>query len=213
MNQQQQVFTDSTEAVLGIDAGGRIFFSNDGCSQLLGQSPQELHGGRCAEILCGLDLDGEPVCSGSCPVRQMAAGTLPARDFDMLIGADEEHPVLVNVGACFTRGEPDDWAGGNVFLLLRPVNTQRLLQRINRKQAVRAHGPASGSRRRRAGHLTKRERELLGLVSNGLKTLQIAERLNISTETVRNHCKNIHAKLDVHSRTEAVSIALRQGLI
>jgi len=208
MNHTNAVFENSTEAVLGIDGAGRIFFTNEGCEQLLGQPRESLRGDRCADVLCGTDLHGEPLCGRDCPVRRMSEGSLPARDFDMLIGRQGGQPLLVNVGACFTRQ-----AGGDVFLLLRPVNTQRLLQRITSKGASDVNSPASRSSRRRPGHLTKRERELLGLVSHGLKTMQIAERLNISTETVRNHCKNIHSKLNAHSRTEAVSIALRQGLI
>jgi DNA-binding NarL/FixJ family response regulator len=49
------------------------------------------------------------------------------------------------------------------------------------------------------------------MASNGLGTLAIAERLSVSTHTVKNHFKNMFSKLNVHSRTEAVSLALRMN--
>jgi NarL family two-component system response regulator LiaR len=61
--------------------------------------------------------------------------------------------------------------------------------------------------------LTKREREVLGLVIEGLNNRQIAGELTISPSTVKSHVSNILSKLGVSSRTEAVTIALRNNLI
>jgi predicted ATPase/DNA-binding NarL/FixJ family response regulator len=51
------------------------------------------------------------------------------------------------------------------------------------------------------GELSEREREIAELVSSGLKTTTIGERLHLSTATVHTHIKRIYAKLDVHNRT------------
>lgn len=61
--------------------------------------------------------------------------------------------------------------------------------------------------------LTRREEEILAELVKGIDSKQIANNLFISYDTVRNHLKNIYEKLHVHSRTEAVSKALREGLI
>lgn len=61
--------------------------------------------------------------------------------------------------------------------------------------------------------LTSRELEVLGLVAEGLANREIADRLFISENTVKNHVRSIHEKLRVGSRTEAVAHGLRQGLI
>jgi len=52
--------------------------------------------------------------------------------------------------------------------------------------------------------LTERERELLTLMANGKHYKEVADALNISTDTVRSHIRRIYKKLHVHSRTEAV---------
>jgi len=69
----------------------------------------------------------------------------------------------------------------------------------------RDHGPGAD--------LTTREREVLQLLAAGAATETIAESLVLSLHTVRNHVRNILAKLRAHTKLEAVIIALRHGLI
>lgn len=61
--------------------------------------------------------------------------------------------------------------------------------------------------------LTGRETEVLRRLADGLTTEQIAADLYVSVNTVRNHVNNVIRKLNVHSRLEAVSYAIRNGLI
>lgn len=53
--------------------------------------------------------------------------------------------------------------------------------------------------------LSEREKEILNLLSTGLRYKEIAERLFVSTETVRTHIRNIYQKLQVGSRTDALN--------
>lgn len=61
--------------------------------------------------------------------------------------------------------------------------------------------------------LSAREIEILEMVSRGLTNKEIAGVLQISHYTVRNHINHISAKLQVADRTEAATVALRQGII
>jgi DNA-binding NarL/FixJ family response regulator len=61
--------------------------------------------------------------------------------------------------------------------------------------------------------LTDREREVLSLLADGLTNVAIAERLVVSVHTVRNHVANLSSKLGAHSKLEALSIAVREGLL
>jgi DNA-binding NarL/FixJ family response regulator len=64
-----------------------------------------------------------------------------------------------------------------------------------------------------APKLTDREMEVLRLVARGMNNRDIAKELFISENTVKNHVRNILEKLQIHSRMEAVMIAVREKLI
>ena len=61
--------------------------------------------------------------------------------------------------------------------------------------------------------LTPREREILNYIAQGYLNKQIAAELDISEQTIKNHVTSILRKLNANARTEAVVVAIRQGLI
>jgi PAS domain S-box-containing protein len=61
--------------------------------------------------------------------------------------------------------------------------------------------------------LTRRQHEILVLLDAGLSTSDMAKRLTLSTETVRNHVRSLLAELGVHTRVEAIAVARRHGLL
>lgn len=71
----------------------------------------------------------------------------------------------------------------------------------------------SGGTARRSAVLTAREQEVLRAVSQGLTTSAIARSLGLSEYTVRNHVRNILAKLNAHTKLEAVIHAARAGML
>lgn len=73
--------------------------------------------------------------------------------------------------------------------------------------------PRARSQRSAVGALSPREMEVLTLLAEGLSNRDIADRLVVSISTVRNHVQNVISKLGVHSKLEAVTTAMRQGII
>jgi DNA-binding CsgD family transcriptional regulator len=61
--------------------------------------------------------------------------------------------------------------------------------------------------------LTQREEEVLGFLVKGMIKKEIADEMSISQHTVDMHLRSVYRKLHVRSQTEAVSTALRQGLV
>ena len=59
--------------------------------------------------------------------------------------------------------------------------------------------------------LTGRERDVLGLLAEGLADKEIAQQLGVSPNTVRNHVVALYSKIDVHSRGEAIVWARERG--
>jgi two-component system, NarL family, response regulator YdfI len=76
-----------------------------------------------------------------------------------------------------------------------------------------AHAALSSPIRELPEPLTPREREVLQMISGGLSNKEIAGRLSISEHTVKFHVASILGKLGASTRTEAVSIGIRHGLV
>jgi len=70
-----------------------------------------------------------------------------------------------------------------------------------------------GADRKDYDGLSKREREVLALIAEGLTTSQIADRLYVSPHTVQTHRDHVMTKLDLHSRVALTKYAIRKGLI
>jgi two-component system nitrate/nitrite response regulator NarL len=87
------------------------------------------------------------------------------------------------------------------------VVVARETRRGSRVGGVLDHDTAS------APVLTHRERQILALLADGFGNKQIAARLGISTNTVKTHLELLFDKLDVSTRTEAVTAAARMGLL
>jgi DNA-binding NarL/FixJ family response regulator len=91
--------------------------------------------------------------------------------------------------------------------VLAPSATRRLLQ---------AYGSATSptpEAARRIERLTDREREVLGLIAEGLSNAEIGERVFLSEATVKTHVGRILAKLDCRDRVQVVVFAVRTGLV
>jgi DNA-binding NarL/FixJ family response regulator len=65
----------------------------------------------------------------------------------------------------------------------------------------------------RAATLTRRERETLDLLGEGLGSVEISRRLGVALNTARNHIQRVLEKLDARSQLEAVTTARREGLL
>ncbi|MDY0045079.1 MAG: response regulator transcription factor [Syntrophales bacterium] len=73
-------------------------------------------------------------------------------------------------------------------------------------------GKSPGSESSVFTNLTPREREILQILAEGMSTKKIAYHLNISVKTVETHRRNIMEKLNIHSISELVKYAIREGL-
>lgn len=120
------------------------------------------------------------------------------RDHDMIFDA-------LKAGACgylLKRSSPEEIR--QAILAVREGGAPMSAE-IARRVVEAFHKPPkpAGTPAAEAVKLSKRETEILELLTQGLANKEIADRLGLSTETVRVHLKRIYDKLHVHSRTEA----------
>ena len=149
------------------------------------------------------DVDiAEPYAHEICGDWRAAAGVW------RLLGAPYEHAcVLALHGA-----EAEQREALASFEQLGAAPAARLLRRRMRSQGVRRIPRGShGSTRRNPFGLTRREAEILALLSEGLRSSLIARRLFVAPKTVEHHVSSILTKLGVTSRAEAVALAREQS--
>jgi two-component system NarL family response regulator len=101
--------------------------------------------------------------------------------------------------------------------LLKEMSRDEIVAGILAVHAGKHHFPptiaARLAERNHRSTLSPRELEILELLSKGLTNKEIGQAFGISKHTVRNHINNITQKLDVTDRTEAASVAIKQGII
>jgi two-component system, NarL family, response regulator DevR len=129
----------------------------------------------------------------------------------MLTGSAEDRVLLSAIDAGCSGFLTKDRAAAEVVhavraaavgeALISPALLARLLPKLNRTQ------------RSLGEDLSDREREILGLLARGMTNKVIAAELFLSVNTIRNHVQSVLAKLGAHSKLEAVSTAVREGII
>lgn len=148
---------------------------------------------------------------------------LLGRHYTELLPPEARQKVVTQFRRAAERGEPADFetvftdASGS----LRGVRAQHLPLR-SRDAIVGVLilafdvGPAPAAElvgSEPEPRLTPRQREILDLMASGLSTSEIAKKLALSTETVRNHVRGVFRELRVHTRLEAIAAARRLGLL
>jgi len=117
----------------------------------------------------------------------------------VLVSAQRTTPADVVAGLLIGA---DDYAAESMDAQEFLARVRRLIERVNP-----ARSPTTDLRP--LSLLTQREREVLGLTTEGLSQKQVASRLGISIKTVGAHMQSLLVKLGVHSRIEAVALAIR----
>jgi len=206
-------FRRGLEAVLGEDIGIELVGqASDGAEavQLAGEALPDV-------VLMDIRM---PKINGIEAARQMKE-VAPSAKIVILTISDEEEDLFeaIRSGASgyLLKDIPLDELADSVRAvhggqsLINPSMAGKLLSefatlaRRDAEEEPAKHAPAP--------KLTDREMEVLRLVARGMNNRDIAKELFISENTVKNHVRNILEKLQIHSRMEAVMIAVREKLI
>ena len=162
-------------------------------------------------ILMDIDLPGISGIEGMKRIKQISS------DYTILILTIYDENELIFEALC---------AGASGYLV-KKTPPAKLLEAI--KEAYEGGAPMTSNiarkvvdffqrtqpiqKKEESFQLTKREKEVLTGLVGGSSYKAIADSLNISVDTVRFHFRNIYKKLHVHSQSEAVVKALKEGLV
>ena len=203
----EQSLARAGDGAFAIGPDGRVAVWNRAAERILGWSAKEVLGRPCCEVLAGGDGRGNSLCYNGCDVMGQVRLGEPVEHFEMKTRTKAGQPVWLDVSileAPATNGNRPV----TVHLFRDITATKKLLEIVQERMA-----PAATTNGNGASGLTKREIEILRLMAAGANTKVLAERLHVSPATVRNHAQNIFAKLDVHSRLEAVAWANQHGYV
>lgn len=139
-------------------------------------------------------------------IRRIAPGTKVV----VLTALNDEAALMAALGAGCDGFVTKDRASDELVHAVRAVAAGEV--QIPPDLLARAL-PRLRRRESNARTLTRRELEVLELLAEGMSNPEIAGRLHISINTVRNHVQNLLTKLGAHSRLEAVALGIRQGLV
>lgn len=212
--------SNTADGAVGVDPEQKIVLWNEAAEALFGLKPEVALGRFCYEVIAGRDEASAPVCRKGCLNLTMGLEGYRVPPYDLLLCTKAAREVLVNVSTVLV---PSRWSELCVFVhLFRVVGRQnemeRLVQRLSGNMAKVAVPRESDPQPSPPPSppsidLTRREREVLRLLASGASNKVIATKLFISPSTARNHVHNILAKLGVHSRLEALTLALENGLL
>ena len=181
----------SGDALFAFDMQMRIVLWNEQAERLTGLPAQDALGRPCWDVLRAVDESGGLVCHPGCSGARLAREGWPVPCRRFLIRTGEGRRLVS--ASTVTVQLPDEG----------PV----VLQLLANGDVVAGNGHAS------TVSLTPRQREVLGLLAEGLPAKVIARRLEIAEVTVRNHIQAILSELRCHSQLEAVAEARRRGLV
>ncbi len=130
----------------------------------------------------------------------------------MLRDAGDELPIFFLSG---TRTDSVDRVAGLLLgaddFIVKPFDPNELVARVHRHVSRRTAAPRRHAKPEPT--LTRREDQILRMLTRGHSQKQIARELSISPKTVATHIQNLLGKLDVHSRAELVARAYLLGLV
>jgi PAS domain S-box-containing protein len=221
-------FCNTGDGVFIVDANKRIIRWNKGVEKILGYSEDAALNHDCFQLVSGKITSDKVHCGPNCWTHSSALKGAPQKNFDLLTQSNSGAALWLNI----TVLSPIDSSEPFVTHIVRDITREKMTS-LALDRFLTSIGP-SGSishkisveeplNQRPITHhstpdkaaiaLSGREIEVLTLLAEGLSTKGLAQKLNISHFTARNHIQNILVKLDLHSKAQAVSYAFKKGIL
>jgi PAS domain S-box-containing protein len=219
---------NTADGVYIVDADKRVVRWNKGAEKILKYPGIEALNRDCYRVIAGRTFPDKVHCHSNCRVYNSASKGIPPKNFELITHTIGGEPIWLNVSIISSLNKDEFFLAHIIRDITREKKTSLLVEQFLADLGVRdlarktvEHKPAANDlapRRnlehdRSAAALSSREVEVLTLLAEGLSTRALAQKLDISHFTARNHIQNILVKLDLHSKAQAVSYAFRRGYL
>jgi PAS domain S-box-containing protein len=217
----------TADGVYIVDPELRIVYWNRGAERILGYSEKDVLNRYCFRIIAGRESNDKLYCHTNCKVLSCFSKGTPLENFELKTRDKNGKEIWMNISTLFSQNNGNDL----IIHLVRDVTQEKRVRKAADHFLAEIgvdHEERSGLQTEEASigrsemkdetgeepvALSKREIEVLTLMAEGLSTKALAQQLNISHFTARNHIQNILEKLGLHSKSQAVSYAFKKRLL
>ena len=213
-----ELLEGTADAAFAVDGQGLIRTWNASAEKLFGHPAGSVLGKPCAQLIQGSTVLGTEICCETCDVIRCAEGGRKIPNFDLAARTRSGRRIWINVSILVLNARRR--GGAFAIHFARDISQRKSAEEMTRKMLEVAKRLVSASEGRGAdpnlppvAPVTEREIRVLRLLADGKTPDQVARELGISPQTVRNHLHHINQKLHTHNRLEAVTHALKRGLI
>ena len=201
----------------------RVMSANQGFTAMVERPLDALTGMRLAELALndaqGTQLDLDTLLVGPHDLRNRAATiqTSGGDVLDCLVSAEKviifgQSCALIVIQDVTERRQSEVQLFEAIEAVMHDTTwfSRSVIEKLLKaRQPASAHAPADKA----LGALTKREQEIIGLISQGKSNVDISKELQLTLSTIRNHVGTIYGKLGVHNRSGAVIWARERGIL
>lgn len=209
------LFERTSDAAYVVNDEGEICSWNKAAERLFGYTRAEAIGKNCQDLLQGKGALGIPICGDHCSIRECAAKRADIPNFDLEVKARSGRRLWVGVSVLVY----DNPRNGHRFIihLAHDITERKKNEELLRKMMALSQQlsalPEFMGRPVPVAPLSENEREILRMFSVGRNSTEIARKLGITLQTLRNHLHHINQKLHTHNRLEAVTHAIQRKLV
>jgi PAS domain S-box-containing protein len=214
----QELLEGAGDPAFVVNGAGVIIAWNAAAKELFGLSDAEVLGKECWAIVDGFDSRGARVCMRDCAVLEIARRHRRLSSFEVRVKTAGGKRKWVRVSVLVASARETQ----ALVHIVHDVNAEKQLQAVTKEMVKLVH--RLGAENIDAGleprapeapvpNLTARERTVLKYLGRGMSTADMADELNVSIATIRNHVQHLLEKLGVHTRLEAVSQARSRRML
>jgi PAS domain S-box-containing protein len=205
----------TADAAFSVTDEGEICSWNKGAEKLLGYSRAEALHKTCHSLLQGRGTLGTQVCGESCSIRDCAAKHIAIPNYDLEIKTRSRRRIWVSVSTLVYENSRNHRR--LIVHFAHDITERRrgeeLLRKVTALSRQLATIPDVIGRPAPVSPLSEHEKEILHMFSVGKSSTEIARKLGITLQTLRNHLHHINRKLHTHNRLEAVTHAVQRKLL